>query len=598
MYPDRVRVARAHRHAARRPPPSRSPGEPSAAAPSRLDPRWRGGDYYDAEPGDGPHEGLAIARMVAQVTFRSDDVFTDRFGRELADGATADELRACGSASRSSATSTTTATSWSGASTPTATCVLGKAMDLHDVGRGRGGLGAGAWPASRCPRWSLGISSDMLYPTYQQRQIHRAAGPATARRRELRRDRLAPRPRRVPARPRPGRPSRSATFLDEVEKRDRPMSRRRPAPASRTPSPSAPAAPTTRRAARPRCCWATSTFGTPTASTRPGRMADRRRGPTASTAATRNPTVQRLRGGRRRARGRRGRPGLRLGHGRGGHGGARRCARRGDHIVAQRQIYSGTQLFLQGVCPRFGIDVTFVDGTEPGALAAAVRPGRTMLVLGRDAGQPAAGPDRPGRAGRHHRARSPWSTPPSPRRSCQQPARPRRRPRAALGHQGHRRPQRRHPRRRRRRRRAARRGVGLLGAARRVRLAVRRHERPAGHPHAARARRAARAPPRCALAEWLEAHPAVAGGPLPRPAVAPAARPGQAADGATAAGSCAVDLAGGLEAGRPFVEARAAGPAWPSSLGGPETLVTSPANSTHVGLQPTRSWRRPASAPG
>jgi cystathionine beta-lyase/cystathionine gamma-synthase len=54
---------------------------------------------------------------------------------------------------------------------------------------------------------------------------------------------------------------------------------------------------------------------------------------------------------------------------------------KGDHIVAQRQIYSGTQLFLQGVCPRFGIDVTFVDGTEPGAFAAAVRPGKTMLVV-------------------------------------------------------------------------------------------------------------------------------------------------------------------------------------------------------------------------
>jgi len=53
----------------------------------------------------------------------------------------------------------------------------------------------------------------------------------------------------------------------------------------------------------------------------------------------------------------------------------------GDHIVAQRQVYSGTQLFLQGVCPRFGIEVTFVDGTESGAFAAAVRPGQTMLVL-------------------------------------------------------------------------------------------------------------------------------------------------------------------------------------------------------------------------
>jgi len=53
----------------------------------------------------------------------------------------------------------------------------------------------------------------------------------------------------------------------------------------------------------------------------------------------------------------------------------------GDHIVAPRHLYSGTQLLLQGVCPRFGIEVDFVDATQPGALAAAVRPGRTMVVL-------------------------------------------------------------------------------------------------------------------------------------------------------------------------------------------------------------------------
>lgn len=52
----------------------------------------------------------------------------------------------------------------------------------------------------------------------------------------------------------------------------------------------------------------------------------------------------------------------------------------GDHVVAQRQLYSGTQLFLQSACPRFGIDVTFVDGTEPGAFTEAVRPGKTVLV--------------------------------------------------------------------------------------------------------------------------------------------------------------------------------------------------------------------------
>jgi homoserine O-acetyltransferase len=43
-------------------------------------------------------------------------------------------------------------------------------MDLHDVGRGRGGLKA-AMGRIRVPTLTMGIWSDMLYPSYQQRQI-------------------------------------------------------------------------------------------------------------------------------------------------------------------------------------------------------------------------------------------------------------------------------------------------------------------------------------------------------------------------------------------------------------------------------------------
>ncbi len=53
----------------------------------------------------------------------------------------------------------------------------------------------------------------------------------------------------------------------------------------------------------------------------------------------------------------------------------------GDHLVATRQLYAGTLGFLQGPCQRLGIDVTLVDATQPGALADAIRPGRTMMVL-------------------------------------------------------------------------------------------------------------------------------------------------------------------------------------------------------------------------
>ena len=54
---------------------------------------------------------------------------------------------------------------------------------------------------------------------------------------------------------------------------------------------------------------------------------------------------------------------------------------KGDHIVSQHQLYAGTQMLLQSVCPRFGIDVSFVDCTDPEAWRAAVIPGRTMLLL-------------------------------------------------------------------------------------------------------------------------------------------------------------------------------------------------------------------------
>ena len=53
----------------------------------------------------------------------------------------------------------------------------------------------------------------------------------------------------------------------------------------------------------------------------------------------------------------------------------------GDHIVAQRNMYAGTLGLLMGPCQRMGIDVTLVDGRNAQEFAAAVRPGKTMLVM-------------------------------------------------------------------------------------------------------------------------------------------------------------------------------------------------------------------------
>ena len=132
------------------------------------DPKWRGGDYYEAAPGDGPHEGLSTARMVAQVTFRSDNVFTDRFGREMTGGTSTSksldgkfeverylEYHGDKLVSRFDANSYMT---------------IGKAMDLHDIARGRNTLDSAVARISS-PVLTMGIWSDFLYPVYQQLQI-------------------------------------------------------------------------------------------------------------------------------------------------------------------------------------------------------------------------------------------------------------------------------------------------------------------------------------------------------------------------------------------------------------------------------------------
>ena len=136
----------------------------------RLDPKWRGGDYYDAAVGDGPWQGLAIARMVAQVTFRSDNIFTDRFGRELAD--TNADYNGLGLWDKFEVENYLDhhGDKLIRRFDTNSYLIIGKAMDLHDVARGRGSLQTAASRIT-APVLSMGISSDILYPTYQQKQI-------------------------------------------------------------------------------------------------------------------------------------------------------------------------------------------------------------------------------------------------------------------------------------------------------------------------------------------------------------------------------------------------------------------------------------------
>jgi methionine-gamma-lyase len=52
----------------------------------------------------------------------------------------------------------------------------------------------------------------------------------------------------------------------------------------------------------------------------------------------------------------------------------------GAHVVAQKVHYGGTIGLLEKLLPKFGVETTFVDQTDPGAFAAALRPTTRLIV--------------------------------------------------------------------------------------------------------------------------------------------------------------------------------------------------------------------------
>ena len=52
----------------------------------------------------------------------------------------------------------------------------------------------------------------------------------------------------------------------------------------------------------------------------------------------------------------------------------------GGHVVAPRVMYHGAADLLRRLADRRGVEVSFFDASEPGALEAAARPGRTSVV--------------------------------------------------------------------------------------------------------------------------------------------------------------------------------------------------------------------------
>ena len=130
----------------------------------KLDPNYRNGDYYDALAGEGPWRGMGVARRIAQLSYRTRDEFIERFGRDPQPGE--DPMEGGRFSAEGYLDYQAKKLAWRfDANTY---LVLSRAMDLHDVGRDRGGLEA-ALAMVEAKTLVVGFSTDRLYSIDEQR---------------------------------------------------------------------------------------------------------------------------------------------------------------------------------------------------------------------------------------------------------------------------------------------------------------------------------------------------------------------------------------------------------------------------------------------
>ena len=132
----------------------------------RTDPAFRGGDYYDSEPGDGPWRGMSLARGIGQVSYRSELEFDQRFGT----GHQGDEQPLDGGRYAIESYLDYHGEKLAARFDANTYITLSQAMNHHDVGRGRGGISA-ALARVRAAVTIAGISSDRLYPLRLQTEL-------------------------------------------------------------------------------------------------------------------------------------------------------------------------------------------------------------------------------------------------------------------------------------------------------------------------------------------------------------------------------------------------------------------------------------------
>jgi homoserine O-acetyltransferase/O-succinyltransferase len=132
-----------------------------------MDPGFAGGDYYEAADGSGPHRGLALARRMALLNYRSPVELNERFRRSWQSG-----ISPIGGTGKFAVESYLDfhGNKFSRRFDANSYICLVQAMSSHDIGRDRGGA-AEALRRVTARSLVLGIDSDRLFPVPDQHFI-------------------------------------------------------------------------------------------------------------------------------------------------------------------------------------------------------------------------------------------------------------------------------------------------------------------------------------------------------------------------------------------------------------------------------------------
>ena len=133
----------------------------------KTDPAFADGNYYDAKAGFGPHRGLALARRMALLNYRSPHELNERFERTWQSGKSP-----LGDGGRFAVESYLDfhGNKFTRRFDANSYITLVNAMNSHDVGRDRGGVES-ALKSIRAKALVVGISTDRLFPLSGQQLI-------------------------------------------------------------------------------------------------------------------------------------------------------------------------------------------------------------------------------------------------------------------------------------------------------------------------------------------------------------------------------------------------------------------------------------------